>query len=474
MRLLEYRFSFSEEAERIQKRLQGQLRAESKAVICRIALARSLAENIRIDINSIEKYDSKGQSIQGITIFAGIDLITEAMVKQYYQKPMNQEELLKYIRIHMEIGLRLLNQDFDKHKSNAVDFLLSLINTYNKSKYSNILSNSTANELEKIESILEKKIIGQHEAKRFIKRYLMQAFSTPDKSLKQMFIFEGPASVGKTLFAKVITEILALPLIELQGSSISNLNEFIDKIESLPQIYEYIEIVQREGQSELLIYPPHIIFIDEAHLLKKPIQEALLTATEPQQRSILLGDRVLSTEKVTFILATTDIGKLVEAFRTRALIIPLKDYTENEIIEIIKLDSNMRKIDDRVLLLLAKAGRMVPRDIKKKIENLTLIIQQEKKLNFDSFNIENMINIMKNEWRMNEDGLTEDDIRYLKKLSEFDRPIGLNNMVDYLRISQTTIEEFIEPYLLRLQYIERLPNGRIISPNGKNYLKLNK
>ena len=82
-------------------------------------------------------------------------------------------------------------------------------------------------------------------------------------------------------------------------------------------------------------YPPLVIFIDECHQLKRPIQDALLTMTEPSERRAILRDFAADMSNVTFLFATTDIGSMEKALKTRAREINLKPYEQADIAEII-------------------------------------------------------------------------------------------------------------------------------------------
>ena len=51
-------------------------------------------------------------------------------------------------------------------------------------------------------------------------------------------------------------------------------------------------------------------------------------------------------------------------------------------------------------------------------------------------------------------------------------PVGLNTLAASLAEEEATIEEFNEPYLLQIGFIERTPRGRILTKLGYNHLGL--
>ena len=84
---------------------------------------------------------------------------------------------------------------------------------------------------------------------------------------------------------------------------------------------------------------PAIIFIDEAHALRKRIVAWLLSALDDARTTSHKGKRY-SFHKASFILATTDPGALPETFRTRAESIFLRPYTLDEIAGIVWTHAN--------------------------------------------------------------------------------------------------------------------------------------
>lgn len=51
-----------------------------------------------------------------------------------------------------------------------------------------------------------------------------------------------------------------------------------------------------------------------------------------------------------------------------------------------------------------------------------------------------------------------------------DRPIGLNTIAALTGDETTTIEDFYEPYLLQIGFLERTPRGRKVTPRAYKHL----
>ena len=49
-------------------------------------------------------------------------------------------------------------------------------------------------------------------------------------------------------------------------------------------------------------------------------------------------------------------------------------------------------------------------------------------------------------------------------------PVGLNTLAAALSEEQATIEEFNEPYLIQLGFLDRTPRGRVVTASGYDHL----
>lgn len=51
------------------------------------------------------------------------------------------------------------------------------------------------------------------------------------------------------------------------------------------------------------------------------------------------------------------------------------------------------------------------------------------------------------------------------------KPVGLNTLASIIGEEEQTIEDVVEPYLLKLGFIERTPRGRQITMSGEKYIQ---
>lgn len=146
------------------------------------------------------------------------------------------------------------------------------------------------------------------------------------------FAFFGPASAGKTTLARLYAECVELPFLEISPKQIKTTLDLFKEIEKL---LDQSDLPLVSGDVYKL--PPMVIFIDEVHALSNTVVQNLLKATEFND-SILKteGSHVCDMSKVTWMIATTDEGKLFDAFRTRFSAINLKYLTKKEVALVIR------------------------------------------------------------------------------------------------------------------------------------------
>ncbi len=287
--------------------------------------------------------------------------------------------------------------------------------------------------------------------------------------ITETIIFTGPASTGKTLFAKTIAESLRLPYVETSGTSLRTIEQLFNQIN---RVLETSGLRYDEdgdyGGSPLRRYPPLVIFIDECHQLKRPVQDSLLTMTEPSRRDpSVLQDFAVDMSNVTFLFATTDIGLIAKPLKTRAREINLRPYEQEEIAEIIGRIYKGWSPDVRKLI--AMSGRLTPRIAKEKAKDLDRVLKQDYSGQKPSESI--VIEIMEKEWGQDRLGMTDRDKRYLTVIENAHGSIGGDNIAQQLGIELSEVENDIEPYMIRLGLIRKTQTGRELTEEGKRLIE---
>jgi len=150
----------------------------------------------------------------------------------------------------------------------------------------------------------------------------------------------------------------------------------------------------------------------------------------------------------------------------------LEFYTTEEISKIIKQSAKKLdvQIDPHAADNIAKRSRSTPRTANYLLRRARDIAQINKK-GLDEDVVSETLSLI----GIDELGLSKIDIDVLKTIRDkFNRgPVGLGTLATSLSEESATIEEFHEPYLIQLGFIERTPRGRVLTAKGEEYIKNN-
>ena len=272
-------------------------------------------------------------------------------------------------------------------------------------------------------------------------------------------LFYGPPGLGKTTLAYLIAKHTGSQIKITSGPS-------IEKVGDLASILTNLN-------------PGDILFIDEIHRLNKTIEEVLYPAMESGVLDIIIGKgpsaRTIQLElpPFTLIAATTKIAMISSPLRSRFSggIFRLEFYSEDEIERIIERSANLLNIplDKNAGKEIAKRSRFTPRTanyILKRCRDLA----QVNKTNLNEESVGKTLKMLE----IDEKGLSKTDRRVLEALIDKFRggPVGVSTLAMSLSEEPSTIEEFHEPYLLQLGFIERTPRGRVATVKSYEHLNM--
>ncbi|MBZ7935702.1 Holliday junction branch migration DNA helicase RuvB [Campylobacter sp. B0100352/1] len=271
-------------------------------------------------------------------------------------------------------------------------------------------------------------------------------------------LFSGPAGLGKTTLANIISY-------EMEANIKTTAAPMIEKSGDLAAILTNLS----EGD---------VLFIDEIHRLSPAIEEVLYPAMEDYRLDIIIGSGPaaqtikIDLPKFTLIGATTRAGMLSNPLRDRfGMQFRLEFYKDNELATILqKAALKLNKTcEEDAALEIAKRSRSTPRIALRLLKRVR---------DFADVNDEKNITLKRanealNSLGVNELGFDAMDLRYLELLTAAkQKPMGLASIAAALSEDENTIEDVIEPYLLANGYIERTAKGRIASHKSFQALKM--
>jgi holliday junction DNA helicase RuvB len=268
-------------------------------------------------------------------------------------------------------------------------------------------------------------------------------------SMPEHMLFYGPAGLGKTTVSNIVATELNVNFKAITASSLQKVGDIIALLSNL------------EDNT--------ILFIDEIHRLKAPLEESLYSAMEDSKIDILIGKGNGATTlridlpNITIIGATTLAGRLSKPLRDRfPSIFQLELYSLDEMRLLIDRNSDKigLKLNEEVVPLVARRSRGTPRianNILKRFLDLQLVNGKAELIVEDVEEFFETIGIF-------EQGLTKSDLKYLRSLSE--SQLSLKTLSGVLMEETDTIEQVIEPYLLYLGLVDKDSNGRKLTPRG--------
>ena len=302
--------------------------------------------------------------------------------------------------------------------------------------------------------------IGQERLKKNLKLAIDAVKKRDDGTTLDHVLLYGPPGLGKTTMANVIAHELGANLKVTTGPAIERAGDLASILTNLP-----------EGD---------VLFIDEIHRLRRAVEEILYSAMEDYKLDIVVGKGPaansirLDLPHFTVIGATTRTGSLAGPLRDRfGITHRLEYYKEPEIKQIIKRTAGLLNtpIKEEAAEMLATRSRLTPRIANR----ITKRVRDYADVNGDGIIDSNIATAALKLMEIDELGLDPADRNMLKLMLENygDRPVGLTTIAALTGDEVNTIEDYYEPFLIQLGFIEKTPRGRKVTFKGREHLKHN-
>lgn len=297
--------------------------------------------------------------------------------------------------------------------------------------------------------------IGQEKIKENL-RILLTAARERGHAAEHILLY-GPPGLGKTTLAHLISKTLGTNMRVTSGPAIERVGDLAAILTNLS--------------------PGDVLFIDEIHRLSKSIEEVLYPAMESGVLDIIIGKGPsartvqLDLPPFTLVAATTRISLLSSPLRSRFSggTFRLDFYTEEELATILKRSAELLGVptDTTVISLIAKRCRSTPRVANYLLKRCRDMAQLES-CPLTKEIVERTFALLE----VDPIGLQKPDRAVLEVIiGKFNGgPVGLNTIAAATGEEASTIEDVIEPYLIRLGLLERTPRGRVASAEAHNHL----
>lgn len=300
--------------------------------------------------------------------------------------------------------------------------------------------------------------IGQRDIKENLSSFLRAA--TLRGEVLDHVLLSGPPGLGKTTLARIIAH-------EMGG------NFSLITAPNIKRPGDLAKILSGLNQGD-------IIFIDEIHRLPAPAEELLYSAMEDRKIDITVGDSALANSveitlpPFTLVGATTRPGDLTAPLRTRfGINFHLEFYTEEDIMQIVGRAAQIWKIrcGEGVLREISRRARSTPRialHLLRRVWDYALA---------ESSDLERPVDLVAANsaflrLQIDAAGMTKLDRQFMLSIAQhYDGgPVGLKPLAAILAEDLTTLEDYVEPYLVRRAFIRRTPRGRVLTREAYAHL----
>ncbi len=272
-------------------------------------------------------------------------------------------------------------------------------------------------------------------------------------------LFSGPPGLGKTTLAYIVSHEMNTRITVTSGPAIDRAGDLIGILTNL-------------GEGDIL-------FIDEIHRLSKTVEEFLYPAMENFQIDFIVDKgpyaRTIkfNLKPFTLIGATTRSGLLASPLRDRFGIFHHLDFYEPAQLALIVANSAKKlnvDLEGDAAVEISGRSRGTPRIANRMLRRVRDYAQvKESTSKISKITAQKAMSTL----GIDECGLDDTDRRLLKMMQTHYKggPVGVDTLAATLNEEVDTLVDVIEPFLLKIGFLQRTSRGRQLTSSAFEHLK---